>query len=598
MIKKILSIILSILFISSNSLANVSYSGVNMGGFDFINTPGIVTGTYIGTGIALTQSISLPFEPEFVAVCATSEYIWWKNDTSWHGRSQRLSAQNSAYIIGNLDGQIYEIMNGKGFTVTSSGNTVGKTYYYIAIRDNDSGTMETTSWIGNATDNRVLSWTNRTPNIVFVKRDSARASVWRWTGASASLLAGYQEGTNQYIKSLNSVGITLSADIYVNENNNVALGEGIEGLAFFDNDYIDVIPYTGNGASDRTITTSFTPTAVFILDAVNDVSGNTRKCGFVTKEMGSNVKYFDDSAVESGIVTGMVTNGFQLDEGYNVSGRSYVLFALKESISSSKHQTVIVRNSGGVEFAENTGHIDLANTPALSGDCTIEWFGRTDYGADAGEQFLIMLGQGGAGTQATSAGEYNGGIFLSSVDPDSNGWQGKVIRVVHSDYFSRSRTENSINYYNLNTGVIVNDGDIIHIVAKHDGNGHWKVYKNGKKIKDYNVNLDQATYGNRTNGGTGNAKPGVLNGWIEDDGTFTTTTALISPGEVYLVRIWDSEISDDDAKKLWESARDDLPWTGLSADKEYDFRTNGSATDATGTNTSIISRTAVDEQDL
>lgn len=554
--------------------------------------PLIATGSYTGDG-ELDTPVALDFEPDFVMVWADSEYPWWRNHTCWHGRSQRFSEFGSQYAIGPYSGEYYEPFKGDGFSVRASANVSGKTYHYLAIRDNGIGLMQSTSFIGSATAGRSIVWTDATPDAVFLKRDSDRPSIWRWAGLSDTLLGSNQGGvqTNR-ITAIGSTGVTVGDSVDANENNNAGRGEGIEAIGFFERSgCFELARWTGDGTSDRLIATSFEPAAVIIFDEVNDVDAATLKHGIVTAAMGANVKHFDNSALSTGLVTGLVSGGIQLDEGYNVSARGYAALVFKSSTGAQVAQSVsLTGRTKAVALDGSTSSIALANEPHLSGACALEWYGRPrGYGTTP----LLMLGEGDAGTLATSAGEYNGGLFLHSTDPDGHGWAGNVLRWIQHDYYSPDRSENSINYYNLNGGLVIPEGRDLHVVVTHDGAGHWRVYVDGKRVKDFNLDLDQATYGNRSNGGAGVAAGAAIGAYLDD----SAAVAGRAPMLVYSAAIWSAALSDADCKARYQAAIGAASYAGASPTKEYDFTGDGTATDATQTATTVVDRDLLEERE-
>jgi len=178
-----------------------------------------------------------------------------------------------------------------------------------------------------------------------------------------------------------------------------------------------------------------------------------------------------------------------------------------------------------------------------------------------------MLGEGTASTNATKTGEeYNGGLFIACTDPDSNGWRGEVIRIVHTDYWAIARNESSINYYSLNTGIPFPYGRPVHLLARHDGSGHWRLWIDGVLAKDYNLDLDQATYGNRTNGGAGLDLAVHVN-------SVNISDARAQLGEMGLFRaaIWNTELSDADAAARVANAMTGSAYSGATPLAEYDY---------------------------
>lgn len=557
--------------------------------------PGVAVGTYVGTGTADTQLVSLPFEPDLVLLFESGGYVWWKNNACWHGRTQRLSANESAYVIGALDGAVHDPLRGNGFSVTSSGNTVGATFHYLALR----GISEDTSWIGNALDPRSVEWSSAAPVAALVKRDSTSAGVFRWSGGASAVRLDYQTGAGTYIRSLDANGITVDGSNWSNENDNLNKGEGCHAVALAAGPSLQLLTWTGDGTTSRLVSCGFQPVAALVVDGVNNFTVDTTKHGIVTSTMAAGtVKHFDNTAVASGLVSGLEAGGLRLGTGYNVAGRAYVALAFKASTPNDAAVVpVLSGRTKGVLLQPGSSHISLANAPALSGACSIEWYGRPrfreDYDGTLRPMYLLMLGQGDAGTFATSAGEYNGGLYFFSSDPESLGWVGQVLRWIQHTYYAPTKDENSINYWNLNSGWTHQSGEDLHCVLTHDGAGHWELFANGRKVKDYNVNLNQATYGNRPNGGAGTTKPAVIGGFRDDVGSIQGRQR----GEVYRVAIWAGvRLSGAEARARWREALGVGSYSGPSPTKAWDFMATGTSTDATQTNTSVIDRSTIPDR--
>jgi hypothetical protein len=82
----------------------------------------VQTGTYTGT--AASHRVPLVFKPDLVVVIPeAAARPLWRNNTTWHGKSQwfdstgSASNRNSAYAIGPLVGNLWEPLNGRGCRV-------------------------------------------------------------------------------------------------------------------------------------------------------------------------------------------------------------------------------------------------------------------------------------------------------------------------------------------------------------------------------------------------------------------------------------------------------------------------------------------------
>ncbi len=531
----------------------------------------VETGSYIGTGDTLTKNIDSSFKPGMVFVMpANTDPIMWRNRTVWHGRTQYLTDLPSAYAIGSRNGKVWEEFDGAGFTSTGNANKSGVVYHWIAFNDNYSGSDQSSSWVGNAINPRSVKFTEGAADLMFIKRDSSRPAIFRWKDADIAVSGKFQDGATTSFMSIDNDGVTVTDAVTVNQNSNTALGEGIEGVGFYDGPTSKLVTYIGDGTSNRLISTGFEPNAAMILDGVNDNTADTKHNVFITDTMTEGEgKPFGATDMVSSAIGGLRSDGVRLaNSDYNVLGRKYAILAFKNkttNIADEESFNLSVSDNG---LINNGSTVTLNSFPALSGTSTLEFFGRPQHGL--GDRYipLVMLGSAPPGTRSSQNNTYNGGIYLYSTDPDSNGWLGPVLRIIHSSYLSLDRTEGSINYYNLNTGVTIPLGKDIHILVTHNGIGHWQIYVNGKKVKDYNLNLNQATYGNRVNGGTGVNKTTTLL-----SGATATLGNIGVSGRAYNVAAWNGvELTREQVQDRYQSFLENGEnYNGPNPDKEYDF---------------------------
>lgn len=515
------------------------------------------TGTFTGTGAK--QEIALPFVPDLVYVWAADQAPYWKNRTAWHGRSQRLDATPSAHIIGpNATDPVWLPFFEAKFSVEASYSVSAKVYRYAAIRVNGGDAVEETSIIGNALSGRLLDFTTRRSALVMGKRDSARSSVWATDGATDNPTGAITEGPISGAIAIRDAGVTLSNSVWVNENTPPALGEGIEYLSFINGEGVKVERITGNGAGSRVLTGH--GKVAFVLDATRTSAG-----GAVVPQIvidGQNGDGFNGTAPAAPV--SLSSGSLTLPTSYNASGVDYIVLSLDDAGAAIVPEPV---EPVTAKVGKTYGLATLSNTISVSGACSYEYYGKpggTDHVIWSSP--LLMFGQ--AADQG-AAGSMNGGIYLWATDPDNNGWRGAVLRVMHTSYLARDRTgsNNTINTYNMNTGVMIRQGDPIHVVVTHNGSGKWRVYLNGKLIKEFNIDLNQAAYGNRVNGGGGVARPVYVNS-ANINGTIINRI-----GEIYRVRVWNSELTDAEATAVFPNSRDNTTWSGTAAASEWDFRT-------------------------
>lgn len=515
------------------------------------------TGNFTGTGAK--QEVSLPFIPDIVFVWAANQAPYWRNRTAWHGRSQRLDSTPSAYIIGpGLSLPQWNTFVEAKFSVEASYSVSARVYSYAAIRFNGGDAIEEVSIIGNALIGRLLDFTSRRSALVMAKRDSARSSVWATDGATANPTGAPSEGPISNAIAIRDAGVTLSNSVWVNENTPPALGEGIEYFSFLNGGGAKVERYTGDGTGTKVLTGH--GKFALVLDATRTVAGGSVVPQIVIDGQSGNGFNGTAPAAPIALASGSLT----LPTSYNTSGVDYIVLSLGDADAPIVTETTepVTAKAG-----KTYGLATLYSGLSLSGACSYEYYGKPGNGDfSLWSSPLLMFGNG---ADQGAAGTMNGGIYLYSTDPDSNGWRGGVLRVIHSNYLARDRTGTNanINYYNMNTGVIIRTGDAIHVVVTHNGTGKWRVWLNGHLVKEYNVDLNQATYGNRTNGGAGVSLPVYVNS------ANLAGSNINRVGEIYRVQLWTTDLSDGDAASLFASARDNTSWAGPSAANEWDFRT-------------------------
>ncbi|MEM9810306.1 MAG: hypothetical protein AAF788_03685 [Pseudomonadota bacterium] len=528
-------------------------------------------GDYTGSGTAARQTMTLPFTPSFVIVIPeNADPVMWRNNNSWHGRTQFFHNLPSQYAIGGSSGELFEPFSGPSFQVTANANKAGVSYRWIAIAQNHGDDYQEVSYIGNAISPRTLDFSDAPGDVAFVKRDSSRYAIWRTAGAAGSFSSNPGEDSGNEIISLDTDGLTVSDTVSVNENSNTALGEGIEAILFRNGDVFEAQRFIGTG-SPVTLTFGF-PVAGYIILHEDNATAATPHLVW-TAGMGSSAKPFNGNLRSAGITVS--SEMVSLPSGYSRAGEAYTVLAIADRSGGTVHTESFDLSAAQAYWVPN-GSVELSNFPALSGACSFEFFGEPTLASADYFHPILMLGNATAGSFATRAGTYNGGLYAFETDPDNNGWRGGALRVIHSDYLSLDRDEGSINYYNLNSGIIAPQGDV-HYVVTHDGFGHWRLFVQGELIKDYNVDLSAPTYGGRTNGGAGSvANPAILfGGQLQGAVGSSFESDFVEPGgKVYRVAAWDGlELSIDQAKARFDDVLvGGASYQGPAPTVEYDFR--------------------------
>ena len=433
----------------------------------------------------------------------------------------------------------------KKFGVDASYSVASRTYKYLALKTNQSDTLEEISIVGNAISGRQVDWTSRRSKLIMTKRDSARSMLFTEDG-KPPIHADITDAIPGNEVVINNAGMVLSDSVWVNENNNAGRGEAIEYLSFVEKSGFKLIRRVGTGGAT---TVSGIGSAAFILDASHTAKGQAVIAG-------TNGSGFDGVAPTASV---SLANGvLSVPAAYNVLGTEYLIASFADTASPD---VSVSSEPTATQVGQSDAAIKLSDGLSLSGACSWEYYGRlVGY---PGEDFfhpMLMLGEGA--DNATSG--MNGGMYLYQTDPDANGWIGGVLRIIHSNYLARKRVtpHNTINYYNLNTGIVIPLREAVHIVVTHDGLGHWRVFLNGHLVKDNKLNLNQSAYGNRLNGGGGTSLPVYANG------TLSTSSA----NELYRVQIWNSKLTDAEAAGLFENARSGAASNVSGAILAKDFR--------------------------
>ena len=507
----------------------------------------VAYGNYDGNGAQ--QDIALPFQPDIVFVWAdAAQYVAWKADLPWHGRSQRLDAGDSTYNLRRFNGERFENFKGKGFGVMAAYSVAGRKYRYAAIRYNRTKNIKHTSIIGNGVA-RDLIYTDWVPDATFIKRDSPQPGILTLTGKDPEQTtsnAGALVGAVQHING----GVTLSGDYQVNQNVPPALGEGIEHMAFRSNGAVTAIEYDGDDSGVRQLGFAADFALIVPLTASGPVSV------VVTPEAARGIS---GEAVEGFIGGADLT----VPATYNVAGMKYRVLAFRDSGQPETSDAVPVPAMAGI--VDGLEVATLTNDFSLSGPCSIEFWGKPK--SVLGSKWFMPLLMGGNDADASSAAQYNCGIYGYAADPDGHSWSGAAIRWLQHRRLARERNSPyaSINRYNLNSGIVTAVDDAVHMVLVHRGDGLWRLYINGSLAKEHNRSMALETAIVLPDGGAGVSKPlYVLSAMLG-------ASPQVLQGEVYRVQAWDAALTDNEAAALWEQING-RPATIPAARNTWDFR--------------------------
>lgn len=463
-------------------------------------TPQTATGRYTGTGAA--QTITLGFRPDLVVIKGNSTQVAvFKHNGQWHRQMDTLTdgGASRAQAVTFTD---------TGFSVgtdaTVSTNTV--VYDYFAFADNNSGVIRGYSWHGNATTGRTVSaFQNKSLAAVIVKRDATMAPV---IGVGTS--AWKEDGTAAAYLSIGTDGVlTLNNSNETNQWAGVS-GEGCNSLALFDKpDHVCVMNYTGN-ATARRIPLPWQADFVMIWPRGNTAS----KIQMWFGSLGANETALSNGAVhQTGRISSVDASGVNITNhaSVNTNGVGFTLVAFRRRGTAAPRQfpAIITRRNKSVQLS--TGYINCgtSDTLALSGAYSLEFYGSftpADETALVGgatvndelnKQYPLIWRSNGTDAGSSSS-TVSWGMELCA--PQTYGpvgeWTGCSIIAPSGPWMSLAQNSSAnLDYHPINTGYVIDSGRIAHIVASHDGNGVWRFYVDGVRIKERNRSILTAAGG-------------------------------------------------------------------------------------------------------
>ncbi|MCB1282162.1 MAG: hypothetical protein KDB18_11640 [Salinibacterium sp.] len=569
----------------------------------------VKVGTYTGSRPNSLASdvlrVSLGFVPDLVIVIPrNASECCWLNNSAWHGRTQFFHSKSSAYIIQPYFGRVSDPFTGSGFSVRGAANTASVVYDYIAVADNGSGLLRMTSWIGNNDTGRAIDWLESTADLVMVKRDAGdsggRPMIVKANGVANNGWLDYQLGNSSVIASLTSTGITVTNSVAVNENDPPALGEGIEGLAWYESDNCRVISYTGDGNATQAVDIEIEGEACLVIDMVNDATASSQLPAWVTANMSAdNSKPVDETALDtSGKISGISGSTLTVGSEYNVTGRAYLVLVLKSaSGTQTVEQVKAPVNATALALDSNAGYAQL---PSNSIGAAHSYMVRVrPRGPDEtpGDEFfpLVFFGDGTDQVPTDGADDYNAGCYLALQDPDSNGWRGVVIRTIHSNYMRESRTSATLNSYDRNTGHTVQPGRDILIHVTKSAAGHDRIYIDGRLVKDYRLTAAIAALESPALdvGGTGTEKNTWLGAYVNDAEAKSRRASSL----FHRVAWWDStELTPAQVASHARRVLYNETYVGPAATQDIDFSRGAIPAGVTVTDGELVS--VVDTTDL
>jgi len=253
----------------------------NAGGFGNAGTDNVITcGSYTGTAAA-GNFVNLGYEPQWIMVknASSGSTDWSIFDTMrgifTNGLDAQLAAQSSAEENGIWGALNWIDVNATGFTPDPLGagygdvNASGSTYIYIAIRRGPMKTPTTGTSVFSANKSAASAGTQITTNFVVDMQIQGYRPGDSENFAVADRLRGVSTTTTQTIKNLTTSSTVTETTVNGSQTrywNNTGFQQssylaGADGIFWSFRrapSFMDVVCYTGNGASSRSITHNLT----------------------------------------------------------------------------------------------------------------------------------------------------------------------------------------------------------------------------------------------------------------------------------------------------------------------------------------------------
>lgn len=432
-------------------------------------------GTYVSDGSR--QTIPLGFRAKKIYIKGdTSENIAQRSDTIWCARTNTLAAGDSF-----LDGVAF-VQNSVIIGAANEINTSGVRYYWCAIGDDGSSDFDIQSWLGNGqAGNQISLSVQNSPIFAEIKRDSSAAAVMKFADAPSALATGV--AVDECFSAISSGAVTLNNVVNVNEYDSAGgLGEGIDGFFVFNSGNASTVTWA-SGTSGQFIDCGCDPLAAIIVRT--DTTGVPAH--FVTRDM-PNSAPVTNSGIAANTAT-LVPGGILLGSAATLRTGTFhaVVFGRKETNAQARPPAIIVRERKGVYLPGRgtAAQIDCGVSDAtlrINGAISIEWYGvlwADQYSSNIGGH-LIQRGVGPAAT----VGAYSWG--LAAVHVQDFSWSGPQLSAITTNQWNEVAPLDAAVW---RTGIIMPWGKPSHIVATHDGSGKWRMYLNGKMVKQRNINL-------------------------------------------------------------------------------------------------------------
>ncbi len=288
----------------------------------------VSTGTYTGDGASYHAVTGVGFKPSLIWIWGDSEYAVWTADALPSNKTLYFS--NAAVgFTGGITGFLPD-----GFTVgaDTTVNTNGKTYFYMAFRDNGAGNIDVGSYTGNGSDGRSITSPGFQPDFVHVKGDTAQSGCYRYSDGTSDNSYLFTGATaTDHIQELVSTGFQVGTHARVNS----------DGITYYyfafkkQIDFFDIGSYTGNGVDERHIGAIFQEALVMVQKTLGAAQAPVYM-PFAATTLNISLNFTNASALTTAILQ-IENPGFQIGThaSVNTDAVAYAYFVWKNPSQST-----------------------------------------------------------------------------------------------------------------------------------------------------------------------------------------------------------------------------------------------------------------------
>jgi len=312
-------------FIITGTLSNTinsRYTWIAFAGSDCSLGGQFCVGAYTGDGLAY-KTVTTGFDPDFVLVKGSAAVA-----PNW--RSSAMPDNYAQFFMAtaeNTTGAYFTTLNADSFTVGSTNNTSGGTFYYVAFKE-AAQAIDVGSYIGDAVDNTDISTVGFVPDFVFTKNaNTAVGAVYNLTESYGDSSSYFTDTANlvNAIQLLQTNGFQVGGSNTANGSGNthyyVAFGGASDHTA--EGTFASISgTYVGDGNARIIDNLGFSPDLVIIK------ASSTQQSVFSTRIMGGDSTAYLGSATANfaGGITTFSPDGFTIGNNatVNSSGVTYV----------------------------------------------------------------------------------------------------------------------------------------------------------------------------------------------------------------------------------------------------------------------------------